>query len=140
MKTIQLFLLGTLCMLATSCGSNEPDAPYSGPWEIHYCESRVGGFHNNSPEFEVWFLNHTDCFVEFHFQNGNTQGYLTDYIELNDYKNDCGIIYWREIITQATEDEIKSKVAEFESFTITYEKDNNKADLFQAEYQRYDGK
>lgn len=131
--------MGILCLFVTSCGSDEPDAPYTGPWEIHYVESWVGGFHNNSPEFELWFLNHTDCFVEFHFKNGNTEGYYTDYIELNDYKKDCGLIYWREIIPTASEQEIKAKVAEFESFTII-EDTNKKSDLFQAEYQRYDGK
>lgn len=139
MKVLHWLIIGILCLVTSACGSDdEPEAPYTGPWEIHYFESWVG-IHNNSPEFEEWFLNHTDCFVEFYFQNGTQQGCYTDYIELNDYKNYCGEIYWREIIPIASEDEIKTKVAEFESFTVI-EDYNNKSDLFQAKYQRYDGK
>lgn len=140
MKTIHWLLMGILCLFATSCASDEPDAPYTGPWEIHYLESWVG-LHNSTPEFEKWFLNHTDCFVEFHFSNktGTYKGSYTDYIELNDYNQYMGEIYWCEIVPTATEDEIKAKVAEFEAFTII-EDINKKSDLFQAEYQRYDGK
>lgn len=140
MKTIHWLLMGILCLFVSSCGSDEPDAPYTGPWEISYLESYVG-IHNNSQEFIDWFNQHTNDFEIAYFSSRYENVCFDDYIELNDYKHyTMGEIYWREIVTQATEDDIKAKVLDFESFTITDEKDNNKADLFQAEYQRYDGK
>lgn len=139
MKTIHWLILGIICLVFTSCGSDdEPEAPYTGPWEIHYIESWVG-IHNNSQEFEEWFLDHTDCFVEFYFNNGTQQGYYTDYIELNDYKNYCGEIYWLEIIPNATEDEVKQMVDDFESFTIIKDQDK-KFDIYQAKYERHKAK
>lgn len=96
MKTLHWLLMGILCIVLSACSSNdEPEAPYSGPWEIHYFESYVG-IHNNSNEFEDWFNNHTQYFVEARFSNysGSEKMYYTDYIELDDYKNYYGEIYW----------------------------------------------
>ena len=139
MKAIHWIIMGILCLLATSCGSDEPEAPYTGPWEICYAES-YAGIHNSTQEFIDWFNAHTNDFEIAYFSSRYENVCYDDYIELNDYKHyPMGEIFWREIITQATEDEVKAKVAEFESFTITDEKDNNNGDLFQAKYQRYDG-
>jgi len=65
--------------------------------------------------------------------------YYTDYIELDDYKNYYGDIYWLEIVPKATEDEVKRMVEEFESFTIIKDM-NTKSDVFQAKYQRHEAK
>ncbi len=141
MKTLHWLIIDILCLILSACSSNdEPDAPYTGPWEIHYFESYVG-LHNNSKEFEHWFNSHTQYFVEARFSNytGTTQMQYTDYIELDDYKNYFGEIYWLEIVPKATEDEIKQKIADFESFTVI-EDLNTKSDIFQAKYQRHEVK
>lgn len=136
MKNYLLIAIGFLFLFISSCSSDEPETPYTGPWEIFYEESYVG-LHNNSPEFVDWFNAHTDCFVQAYFSNPNSNMWYDDYILLDDYKNLCGDICWHEIVQKATEEEIQTKVKEFESFTII-EDYNTKSDLFQAKYQRYE--
>lgn len=139
-KAIHLLLMGILCILATSCGSDEPNAPYPGPWEVCYAES-YSEIHNNTQEFIDWFNLHLNDFVVCKFVKGDTYYQFDDYVELDDYKNyPIGYIEWIEIVDRATEDEIKSKVAQFESFTIKDPKSQLHYDIFKAGYQKYDGK
>lgn len=139
MKNYLLIAIGFLFLFISSCSSDEPETPYTGPWEIFYEESYVG-LHNNSPEFVEWFNNHTDDFEIAFFRSYNVDATYSDYVELDDYKHfQMGDICWHEIVQKATEEEIKAKVKEFESFTII-EDYNTKSDLFQAKYQRYEDK
>lgn len=140
MKTIHWLLLGILCLFVTSCGSDEPDAPYTGPWEIYYGES-YWGIHNDSKEFNAWLADHKNCMVEcvLYHLNGNSVQY-TDYITEDDYKDFYyGNIAWVETIDEASESEIEKIVNDFTSFTIE-DKKNSCYDRFYAIYQRCDGK
>lgn len=140
MKAIHRIIMGLLCLFVTSCGSDEPDAPYNGPWVIVYDEE-YSYMHNDSQEFVDWFNLHLNDFVGCKFVKGNTSYQFYDYVELDDYKNyPIGYIEWIEIVNRATEDEIKSKVEQFESFTVKDPKSQLNYDIFRAGYQRYDGK
>lgn len=141
MKTLHWILLGILCLVVSSCGSDdEPEVPYTGPWMVEYFEE-YSYTHNNSPEFIKWFNDHIGCFVRCNFRKGNSMFEFTDYVELDDYKNyPVGNIEWIEIVDNATEDEIRSKVKRFQDFTIKDPNNRFEFDIFEADYQRYDGK
>lgn len=141
MKSLRWLTIGILCLICTSCGSDdEPDVPYTGPWEIEYYEE-YSLIHNDSPEFESWFNSHLNDFQVCSFWDGHSVYEYTDYVELDDYKNyHTGEILWIEIVDNASESEIKSLVDKFQQFTIRDSKDLRKYDIFEANYQRYDSK
>lgn len=141
MKTLHWLIMGILCLVLPACSSNdEPDAPYTGPWEVYYGET-FWGIHNNCKDFNEWLANHKDCLVaaKFDYPNGNSVEY-TEYVTEEDYKEFySGEIEWCEMVDKASEEEIKSMVDKFTSFTIENSK-NRIYDRFYASYKRYDGK
>lgn len=140
MNKYLLIIIGILSLLGSSCGSDEPEPPYTGPWQVAYYEE-YSYIHNESPEFIDWFNSHLDNFVECQFYDGHNTYYYSDYVELDDYKNyHTGSILWIEIVNNATEDEIKLAVDRFQKFSIQEANDSRKFDLFDAYYQRYEDK
>lgn len=141
MKTLHWLLMGIICLAFTACGSDdEPEEPYTGPWEIYYGESYCG-IHNNCDGFNTWLSNHKDCLLraKFYTPNGNSVEY-TEYVTEEDYTEFySGEIEWSEIVDKASEEEIKSMVDRFTSFTIEDSK-NRKYDRFEASYKRYEAK
>lgn len=140
MKVLHWLIVGIFCLLFSSCGSDEPKTPYTGPWEIYYEES-YWGLHNNSDAFNTWLANHKNCLLaaKFSHLNGNSVQY-SDYVTEEDYSEFySGDIAWLEIVDHATEDEIKKLTEDFISFSI--EKEANRTyDRFFSTYRRYDGK
>ncbi|WP_295729742.1 hypothetical protein [uncultured Muribaculum sp.] len=141
MKNILTLTTLICCLLLTACSSDdEPQAEYTGPWVVIYYES-YHGMHNNSEEFMVWFQNHIGDFDAAIFEKSNGESWILqasndDWIELNDYGNWYnGEIQWIETIDKASEEDIKTKAAEFESFSITDEISRH-YDSFKAHYQR----
>ncbi len=141
MKRIFRLLMGFLCLFATSCNSEEPETPYSGPWIISYMES-FNWIRNTSSAFHEWFDEHSDDFdsASLEMSNGTLWNWQGDYILWTDYdKAIRGNVQWIEIVDNSTEDEIINKVEQFKSFTIEDIKDSA-YDRFDAVYHKYDGK
>lgn len=115
---------------------------YTGPWQIVYEESFYEG-NTKDPKFKGWFENHLQGFECAEFRNalGNTIVTYTkengDWIEWQDYERWYqGSIIWYETVENATEDEIKAKVVEFESFS-SYKDINDRriGDDFKSQYR-----
>lgn len=139
MKSLHWFIGGILCLIASACGSDEPEKPYTGPWEIYYEES-YWGLHNNSNEFNTWLAMHKEGLLaaKFSHLNGNSVLY-SEYVTEEDYSEFySGDIAWCEVVDCATEDEIKQMTEDFIAFTIE-NKVNRTFDRFFASYQRYGG-
>lgn len=131
-----------LCIaVLSSCSSSheEPEQPYTGPWEIYYDEYYYG-LHNDSNEFVNWFESHNQFFHAAKFTSGNfiwmfdsTSGkpILDDYKEWYE-----GNIIWIEIVDNTTEETIKSMISSFESLSIPKDK-NGRFDTFKASYRKY---
>ena len=133
-----------MVLLLSACSTNdEPEPEYTGPWQIVYDEQYCG-WSTKDPGFKKWFDVHLQDFeaAEFWDFSGEQRVIYTkengDWIEWQDYKTWYqGRILWYETVEKATEDEIKAKIAEFESFT-SYKDENNThiGDDFKSEYRR----
>lgn len=142
MKFIKFLSILTVLILSSCTSSNEePDIEYMGQWEIYYYEN-YHGLHNNSPEFNQWFTAHGKCFdmARFASLDGNDVVVWSasngDWIELKDYERFYnGEIIWLETVNNATEDDIKSKVFYFESFSLANDRDKT-YDKFSAQYRK----
>lgn len=144
MKNIYALLCCTLIGLICSCSSNisdEPEIPYDGPWIIHY-EEYYYGLHNNSADFENWFKDNLQYFERAQFSKMNGTKWSFDssesFPQLSDYNEwYMGEISWTRIIEQASENDIKSAIAKFESFSL-HDKEMKIYDDFTASYKKYD--
>lgn len=131
-------ILSALCLITSACDSDEPEKPYTGPWEIYYGESYYG-IHNNCDEFNTWFAAHENDFevAKFTYPNGDWV-IISDYITKKDYSVFySGDIAWIEIVECASEDEVKQMVDRFKAFTIENVIER-KYDRFVSSYSRYD--
>lgn len=139
MKKIELIFC-VLCLLLASCTSheNEPDMTYNGPWRVVFYEEFIQ-LHNNSEDFNEWFNQHSDYLSAAQFLiKGENLELKWEYPTKNDVEyyysaSYCGAIEWYMEIPKANENDLKSMVTEFESFTII-EDGNNKYDKFTAAY------
>ena len=139
MKTIYQ-IIGLLCLILTSCSSqeDEPDMSYKGPWRIMFDE-RVAYIHNDSEDLNKWINKYAiklwdaqyyvigeDSSKDKIISGSNTQ-VIKHYSE-----RFYGYIIWYMDIPTLAEDDLKSMVAEFESFTIM--ESETKFDKFTASY------
>ncbi len=140
MKNLLMWLLLPAIAILASCEShNEPEQPYTGPWEICY-EEHYYGLHNDSKEFVNWFESHNQFFYAAKFTNGSNLWMFdstSDKPILDDYKEWYeGDIMWIEIVDNSTEETIKSMIGSFESLSIPKDK-NGRFDTFTATYRKY---
>lgn len=133
-----------IVLILSACSSDdEPEAEYTGPWQIIYDELYYGWTTRDS-NFKDWFEAHLQDFecAEFRNASGENSAIYSkdngDWIEWQDYKIWYqGNIIWYETIEKATESEIKDKVAEFESFTSYKDEDHSYlVDDFKSQYKR----
>lgn len=141
-KIILLVTFISLIISACSSSTDEPELEYTGPWEIEYIEEYIG-WHTSDPAFKLWFEYNINNFESASFANYSHSQVVFytkdggDWIEWSDYKTWYeGVIEWSEIINDATEDEIKSKVDAFNNFSSDDGTPNGKSDLFNARYRK----
>lgn len=140
MKTIYQ-IIGLLCLILTSCSSqeDEPDMSYKGPWHIMFVE-RFAYIHNDSEELNNWFYNHTNNWSEAQFvaigKDSKPTMILNATAQIIEHYTErlYGYIRWEMYIQTLPEDDLKSMIAEFESFTII--ESETRFDKFSAEYIR----
>lgn len=133
-------LLGFICLLLYSCASHEdePDTAFKGPWRVVFHEEFIQ-LHNKSKDFNEWFTLHSDYLSAAKFlikgENLETRWEYPTKNEVEYYYSVsyCGTIEWYMEITTANENDLKSIVKEFESFTII-ENEDDKFDKFSAAY------
>ena len=142
-KLLKLSALFIVLILSACSSDDEPEPEYTGPWEVVYDEQYIG-WHTKAPNFKNWFQKHLQDFedAEFRDASGSSGVIYTkengDWIEWQDYsKWYSGRIIWAEIVQYASENEIKAKVDEFESFSsYKSEIDYQIGDDFRAHYRR----
>lgn len=139
-KILSILLIAFSLCLFNSCNSDEPEAPYTGPWAIIYSEV-YHYMHNSNDDVKIWFDSHSQFFQEaqlYNDVNGNSWSFKSpeDVIYWSDYSEwSSGTILWVEVIDNASEDEIKQKVEQFKAFSIE-NKVERRYDDYYAEYQR----
>lgn len=142
MKVIKLLSTFAVLILSSCSNNDEPEPPYTGPWEIVYIEEYYG-MHNDDPKFATWFNEHTHAFTygDILWYNGTMETFTAlapneTYDTFKEcYGHKVGRFMWEEVVTNATEQEMEAKVKEFESFTIENERDKT-GDIFRSQYHR----
>lgn len=141
MKNIFTWLLLSVIAILSSCESHdEPEHPYTGPWEIAIDEYFYG-IYNGSTEYIDWFNEHQQYIVGAKFiKNTVTTSISGNDVLYTDYKHYYeGSIAWYQIIDKASEQDLKLQMKRIERFSTSKDK-NGRFDTFKATYRRYDKK
>lgn len=139
MKNIFSWLLISIIAILSSCESHdEPEQPYTGPWEIIIYE-HFYGVYNGSTEYMDWFNEHQQYIEGAKFiRKSQTWYILGNDVLYSDYKDYYeGFISWYQIVDKVSEQDLILEMERIEQFSTSEDK-NGRFDTFTATYRKYE--
>lgn len=138
MKNLLIWLLLPAIAILSSCESlDEPEQPYTGPWEMEIYE-HFYGVYNGSTKYIDWFNEHQQYIVGAQLiKSSSTTNISGNDVLYSDYKDYSeGFIRWYQIVDKTSEQDLIKQLERVEQFSTPKDK-NGRFDTFKATYRKY---